>query len=57
MRSEELIRPAAPMWIHFESCPLCASVDTVLLRTDSCESHPIWQMGLPKKLDWMHCQQ
>lgn len=47
----------SPLWIRFESCPLCASTDTVLLRTDSCESHPLWQGGLPIKLDWMHCQQ
>lgn len=50
-------KAASPLWIRFESCPLCASTDTVLLRTDSCENHPIWQNGLPTKLDWMHCQQ
>ena len=47
---------ASPMWIRFEACPLCAIADTVLLRSDSCENHPIWQPGLPLKLDWMHCQ-
>jgi FkbM family methyltransferase len=48
---------ASPLWIRFEACPLCASTDTVLLRTDSCENYPIWQPGLPLKLDWMHCQE
>ncbi len=45
------------LWIRFESCPLCASSDTVLLRSDSCENHPIWQKGLPTQLEWMHCHQ
>ena len=48
---------ASPLWIPFEACPLCNSTDTVLLRSDSCENYPIWQPGLPLKLDWMHCQQ
>lgn len=47
---------APPLWASFESCPLCSSTDTTLLRSDSCENHPIWQKGLPAKLDWMHCQ-
>jgi len=47
----------SPLWIRFEACPLCNSTDTVLLRSDSCENYPIWQPGLPLKLDWMHCQQ
>jgi FkbM family methyltransferase len=47
----------SPLWIRFEACPLCGSSDTVLLRSDSCENYPIWQKGLPTKLDWMHCQQ
>ena len=46
----------SPLWTRFESCPLCASTDTVLLRNDNCENHPIWQKGLPTTLDWMHCQ-
>ena len=48
---------SSPLWIQYESCPLCASRDTRLLRSDSCENYPIWQKGLPKTLDWMHCQQ
>ncbi|MES2581474.1 MAG: methyltransferase domain-containing protein [Pseudomonadota bacterium] len=47
---------ASPLWIRFESCPLCGSTETVLLRSDSCENYPIWQPGLPTKLDWMHCE-
>ncbi len=47
----------SPLWIPFESCPLCASTNTALLRSDSCENYPIWQKGLPTRLDWMHCQE
>lgn len=57
MHSKDLIQPASPLWIPFDSCPLCTSTDTILLRADQCEHHPIWQAGLPTTLEWMHCQQ
>jgi FkbM family methyltransferase len=44
------------LWKPFEGCPLCASIDTKLLRTDACDHYPIWQAGLPTLIDWMHCQ-
>ncbi len=46
----------SPLWITYKACPLCASTDTALLRSDGCENYPIWQKGLPTQLDWMHCQ-
>jgi FkbM family methyltransferase len=48
---------APPLWTRFQACPLCNSADTVVLRIDSCENYPIWQVGLPTKIEWMHCQQ
>jgi 2-polyprenyl-3-methyl-5-hydroxy-6-metoxy-1,4-benzoquinol methylase len=46
----------SPLWRPFEGCPLCASTDTKLLRSDGCNNYPIWQEGLPTQIDWMHCQ-
>lgn len=47
---------ASPMCAHYEACPLCDSNDMVLLRSDPCDQHPLWQEGLPTQIHWMHCQ-
>lgn len=46
----------SPLCVRFTACPLCNSNDTVLLRTDRCDHHPLWQPGLPDRIEWMHCQ-
>ena len=46
-----------PTLISFTGCPLCGQTSLNALRSDRCDQHPLWQLGLPQQLDWMHCPQ
>jgi SAM-dependent methyltransferase len=47
----------SPLLTSFQACPLCASTETGWLRSDPCDKHPLWQVGLPETMHWMVCKQ
>ncbi len=41
--------------ILYESCPLCSSVDTSILRTADCSRHPLYRPVVAPIMTWKRC--